>query len=243
MGAVTVRLYGIYFALVTLAFAQMVFFIVEQAKQWTNGDDGLQNFPNALMPVGPWLIDLATPLPKLDLGLFGNLGDLRLWYIFAAVALLLVLLGTRMLVRSQFGEVLAGIRENEERASSIGFNPAVYRLAVFAISGALAGFAGAMRALYDGTVAVESLGLTAAASSSHGGRRRKPCSVGRWNRGDHVLENVCRETSAWRLIEGLVFVAVIVSCRPASSGRSRPTGRRRVLRRAFGSARPRESDR
>ncbi|MDB5028344.1 MAG: transporter permease, partial [Candidatus Eremiobacteraeota bacterium] len=43
VGAVTVRLYGIYFALLTLAFAQMVFFIVEQAKEWTNGDDGLQS--------------------------------------------------------------------------------------------------------------------------------------------------------------------------------------------------------
>ena len=72
----TVRLYGIYFALLTLAFAQMVFFIVEQAKDWTNGDDGLQSFPNALLPIGPWNVDLSAPLPSVELGTFGNLGDI-----------------------------------------------------------------------------------------------------------------------------------------------------------------------
>lgn len=88
IGAVTVRLYGIYFALLTLAFAQMIFFITEQAKAWTNGDDGLQNFPNALMPLGPWTIDLTTNLPKVDLGPLGSVGDLQLWYVVAALALL-----------------------------------------------------------------------------------------------------------------------------------------------------------
>jgi branched-chain amino acid transport system permease protein len=214
VGAVTVRLYGIYFALLTLAFAQMVFFIVEQAKQWTNGDDGLQNFPNALMPVGPWTLDLTTTLPKLDLGPFGNLGDLQLWYVLASIALLIVLLGMRVLIRSQFGEVLAAIRENEERASLIGFNAAAYRLAVFGISGALAGFSGALRALYDGTIAVESTGIERSGSfvvyTIVGGVQTifgPVIGTG----AIMYLENVLSgKTSAWRLIEGLVFVAVIV---------------------------------
>ena len=214
VGAVTVRLYGIYFALLTLAFAQMVFFIVEQAKGWTNGDDGLQNFPNALMPVGPWTIDLTTNLPKLDLGPFGNLGDLQLWYVVASIALLLVLLGTRLLIRSQFGEVLAAIRENEERASLIGFNAAGYRLAVFGISGALAGFSGALRALYDGTIAVESTGIERSGSfvvyTIVGGVQTIFGPVVGTG-AIMYLENVLSgKTSAWRLIEGLVFVAVIV---------------------------------
>ncbi len=214
IGAVTVRLYGIYFALLTLAFAQMVFFIVEQAKQWTNGDDGLQNFPTALMPVGPWTIDLSTTLPKIDLGPFGNLGDLQLWYVFAALALLIVLAGTRVLIRSQFGEVLAAIRENEERASLIGFNAAAYRLAVFAISGALAGFAGALRALYDGTIAVEALGIDRSGAmvvyTIVGGVQTLFGPVVGTG-AIMYLENVLSgKTGSWRLIEGLVFVAVIV---------------------------------
>jgi branched-chain amino acid transport system permease protein len=214
IGAVTVRLYGIYFALLTLAFAQMIFFVVEQAKQWTNGDDGLQNFPNALMPVGPWTIDLTTNLPKIDLGPFGNLGDLQLWYVFSAIALLLVLAGTRVLIRSQFGEVLAAIRENEERANLIGFNAAAYRLAVFGISGALAGFSGALRALYDGTIAVESLGIDRSGAfvvyTIVGGVQTLFGPV-LGTGAIMYLENVLSgKTGSWRLIEGLVFVAVIV---------------------------------
>ena len=87
VGAVAVRLYGIYLALLTLAFAQMVYFIVEQAKDWTNGDDGLQSIPNALLPIGPWQIDLQTALPAAALGPFGDLSDIKLWYVFAAVTL------------------------------------------------------------------------------------------------------------------------------------------------------------
>jgi len=214
VGAVTVRLYGIYFALLTLAFAQMVFFIAEQAKQWTNGDDGLQNFPNALMPLGPWTIDLSTSFPRIDLGPFGNSGDLQLWYVFAAVALLVVLVGTRVLIRSQFGEVLDAIRENEERASSVGFNAAAYRLAVFAISGALAGFAGALRALYDSTIAVESLGIDRSGAfvvyTIVGGVQTLFGPVVGTG-AIMYLENVLSaKTGSWRLIEGLVFVAVII---------------------------------
>lgn len=214
LGALTVRLYGIYFALLTLAFAQMIFFIVEQAKQWTNGDDGLQNFPNALMPLGPWTIDLTTAFPKVDLGPFGSTGDLQLWYPFAALALLIVLTGTRVLIRSQFGEVLSAIRENEERATLIGYNAAAYRLAVFGISGALAGFAGALRALYDGTVAVESLGIDRSGAfvvyTIVGGVQTLFGPVVGTG-AIMYLENVLSaKTGSWRLIEGLVFVAVIV---------------------------------
>ncbi len=214
IGAVTVRLYGIYFALLTLAFAQMVFFIVEQAKDWTNGDDGLQSFPHALVPLGPANIDLSTSLPTLPLGPFGDLSDIKLWYVFAAAVLLAVLLFVRGLVRSQFGEVLHAIRENEERSVFVGFNAARYRLAAFAISGALTGLAGALRALYDGTVAVESLGIDRSGSfviyTIVGGVGTLFGPVV----GSGVimyLENVLSaKTEAWRLIEGLIFVLVIV---------------------------------
>jgi branched-chain amino acid transport system permease protein len=214
VGAVTVRLYGIYFALLTLAFAQMVFFIVEQAKDWTNGDDGLQSIPNALLPLGSWNVDLQTALPSVNLGIFGNLGDVKLWYVFAAIALLAVLWFTRALTRSQFGEVLTAIRENEERSVLIGFSAPLYRLAAFAIAGAMTGLAGALRACYDGTVAVESLSIERSGQfviyTVVGGVQTIFSPVA----GTALimyLENVLSGiTPAWRLIEGLVFVAVIV---------------------------------
>ncbi|MEA2721989.1 MAG: branched-chain amino acid transport system ATP-binding protein livM, partial [Candidatus Eremiobacteraeota bacterium] len=214
VGAVTVRLYGIYFALLTLAFAQMIFFIVEQAKDWTNGDDGLQSLPNALLPVGAWNIDLTAHLPSVNLGPFGDLGELRLWYIFAGLCLLLVLLLSRMLIRSQFGEVLGAIRENEQRSSLIGFNAPAYRLAAFAISGALTGFSGALRALFDGSVPIDAVGIDRSGSfviyTVVGGVQTLFGPVA----GTAVimfLENVLSaRTPAWRLIEGLIFVGVIV---------------------------------
>ena len=214
VGALAVRLYGIYFALLTLAFAQMVFFVVEQAKDFTSGDDGLQSFPTALLPIGPWNIDLGTSLPAFQLGPFGNLSDIKLWYVFTALVLFGVLLLVRALTRSQFGEVLTAIRENEERSSLVGFNAAAYRLAAFAISGALTGLSGALRALYDGTVAVESLGIERSGSfviyTIVGGVQTLLGPVV----GTAVIMYLESVLSArigfWRLIEGLIFVAVII---------------------------------
>jgi branched-chain amino acid transport system permease protein len=214
VGALAVRLYGIYFALLTLAFAQMVFFVVEQAKDFTSGDDGLQSFPNALLPIGPWNIDLGGALPARSLGPFGNLSDIKLWYVFTALVLFGVLLIARTLTRSQFGEVLTAIRENEERSTLVGFNAAAYRLAAFAISGALTGLSGALRALYDGTVAVESLGIDRSGSfviyTIVGGVQTLLGPVV----GTAVIMYLESVLSArigfWRLIEGVIFVAVIL---------------------------------
>lgn len=214
IGFVVTRLYGIYFALLTLAFAQMVFFIVEQSKDWTNGDDGLQNVPNALLPLGFTTVDLTGKLPAFALGPFGDLSDLRVWYVFAALVAMLVLWFTRVLVRSQFGEVLDAIRENEDRSTFIGFAPWIYRLAAFTLSGALAGLSGALRAAYDGTVPIEAVGIDRSGSlvvyTIVGGVQTLfgPL-VG--TALIMYLENVLSgKTEAWRLIEGLVFVGVII---------------------------------
>jgi branched-chain amino acid transport system permease protein len=217
IGALTVRLYGIYFALLTLAFAQMVYFIVEQAKGWTNGDDGLQALPNAILPLGTANVDLTTHLPSVGLGVFGNLGDLQLWYVFAGLVLLVVIVLFRTLTRSQFGEVLDAIRENEQRSVLIGFSAPAYRLAAFAISGGLTGLAGALRALFDGSVPIDSLSVDRSGSfviyTVVGGVQTLFGPVAgtaliMW------LENVLSaKTDAWRLIEGLIFVGMIIFLR------------------------------
>ena len=214
IGALTVRLYGIYFALLTLAFAQMVYFIVEQAKDWTNGDDGLQALPNATLPLGTANVDLTAHFPSVNLGIFGDLGDLQLWYVFAGFMLLVVLVLFRMLTRSQFGEVLGAIRQNEQRSVLIGFSAPAYRLAAFAISGGLTGLAGAMRAMFDGSVPIDAVGIDRSGSfvvyTIVGGVQTifgpvVGTALIMW------LENVLSaKTSAWRLIEGLIFVGMII---------------------------------
>jgi branched-chain amino acid transport system permease protein len=214
IGALVVRLYGIYFALLTVAFAQMVYFIVFQWRDLTRGDDGLQGLTTPPLNLGFAQVDLGGTLPSLALGPFGDLGEIKLWYVFIALVTFAVVVFVRTLVRSQFGEVLAAIRENEERSRLIGYDPQQYKLAVFIISGLLCGLSGALRALYEGSTAIDSLtveqsGNFAIYTVVGGTATLFGPLVGTafvmW------LENIISATiPAWRLIEGLIFVAVIV---------------------------------
>jgi branched-chain amino acid transport system permease protein len=233
IGALVIRTYGIYFALITLAFAQMFFFITFQWRDVTNGDNGLNNV--VAPPLGPF--DLAAKLPQMALGPFGDLSEIRIWYPFAALVLILVLWFVRFIVSSQFGEVLTAIRENEERSEFIGFNPARYKLAAFVISGALAGLAGALRALYDGSVAVDTLSIETSGNfvvyTIIGGVQTLFGPLVGTVVVMYLANVISAKTEAWRLIEGLIFVFVIVFLPGGILGTFRKGGRldlTRVLR-------------
>lgn len=130
-GLVAIRRQGIYFAMITLALAQMVFFICLQAP-FTGGEDGLQAVPRGM--------------------LFGSLSlasDTTLYYVVAAV-FLACYLGISRIVNSPFGQVLKMIRENESRAVSLGYEVDRYKLLAFILSAALAGLAGSLKTLVMG---------------------------------------------------------------------------------------------
>ncbi|MBS3649501.1 branched-chain amino acid ABC transporter permease [Pseudaminobacter sp. 19-2017] len=127
-GSLAIRRQGIYFAMVTLAFAQMVFFFSLQAP-FTGGEDGIQSVPRGRL-LG--LIDLSA--------------DLTLYFFVLAVVFLGLLLIYRI-IHSPFGQVLKAIRENEPRAVSLGYRVNRYKLAVFVMSATLAGLAGATKAI------------------------------------------------------------------------------------------------
>ncbi len=213
IGALTVRLYGIYFALVTLAFAQMFYFIVFQWRDLTQGDDGLQGITAPPLWLF-WNIDLTTPFPALDLGPFGNLNELHYWYAFVAVVALLVIAFMRVLIRSQFGEVLAAIRENEQRSTFVGFNPQRYKLAAFTIAGALTGLSGALRGLYETSTAPDSLTVETSGNfviyTIVGGVKTILGPMVGTAIIMYLQNVISAKTDAWRLIEGILFVAVIV---------------------------------
>jgi branched-chain amino acid transport system permease protein len=128
VGALAIRRKGIYFAMITLALSQMIFFIALQAP-FTGGEDGLQPIPRGRL-FG--LIDLSsnTAIYFFVLTVFVA-GIFMLWRV----------------VNSPFGQVLKAIRENEPRAISLGFDVDRYKLIAFVISAALAGVAGALKAL------------------------------------------------------------------------------------------------
>jgi branched-chain amino acid transport system permease protein len=126
IGAVSLRTRGVYFIMITLAFAQIVFFLVNSMKAY-GGDEGLS------------LSGRATGL-GFDLG-----GDVAFYYV-ALAALAAGVYGLHRLAHSRFGRVIQAIRENETRAEAIGFPVYRYKLACFVIAGAAGGLAGALLA-------------------------------------------------------------------------------------------------
>ena len=128
VGLLAIRRQGIYFAMITLALAQMVYFFALQAP-FTGGEDGIQAVPRGRL-FG--LIDLSQPMAMYGLVMTIFLGGFVLvWRV----------------VHSPFGQVLKAIRENESRAISLGFDADRYKLVAFIISGGVAGLAGATKAL------------------------------------------------------------------------------------------------
>lgn len=127
MGALAIRRQGIYFTMITLALAQMLYFIFLQAP-FTGGEDGLQGIPRGTL-FG--FIDLSN--------------DLTLYFVVLAICIGGFALIART-VYSPFGQVLKAIKENEPRAISLGYDVDKYKLLVFVLSAALSGLAGATKA-------------------------------------------------------------------------------------------------
>lgn len=136
-GSLAIRRQGIYFAMVTLALAQIVYFAALKSD-FTGGEDGLQDIPRGLL-FG--LFDLGR---SYDVG--GRSLELNLYYFVFAVFCLGFLVIYRA-IHSPFGQVLAAIRENEPRAVSLGYRVERVKLLAFVISASLAGMAGATKAL------------------------------------------------------------------------------------------------
>jgi branched-chain amino acid transport system permease protein len=135
-GALAIRRQGIYFAMITLALAQMVYFVCLQAP-FTGGEDGLQGVPRGkllgLLSLQPERDQPAYVLYYVVLGIFAA----GFWLIYRSV-------------HSPFGQVLKAIRENEPRALSLGYDVDRYKLLAFTLSAALAGLAGATKTLVLG---------------------------------------------------------------------------------------------
>jgi branched-chain amino acid transport system permease protein len=131
VGSLAIRRQGIYFAMITLALAQMVYFFCLQAK-FTGGEDGLQGVPRGSL-----------------FGLIPLDNDLTLYYVVLAIFLAAFLLVYRI-VHSPFGQILKAIRENEPRALSLGYNVDRYKLLAFVLSAALSGTAGATKTVVFG---------------------------------------------------------------------------------------------
>ncbi len=127
-GGLAIRRQGIYFAMITLALAQMMYFFALRAK-FTGGEDGIQGVPRGRL-----------------FGFF-DLADKTAMYVFVLVVVLAGFLLIYRIINSPFGEVLKAIRENEQRAISLGYKTERYKLFAFVLSATLSGLAGSLNAL------------------------------------------------------------------------------------------------
>jgi branched-chain amino acid transport system permease protein len=142
VGAFVVRVKGIYFIMVTLAFAQMFYFLFHDTKLGRGSDGISMNFKPTAGIAGATLLDL---------------GNTTHVYYFVLIAMLVVFVLLRTILRSAFGRALQGIRSNEHRMRSLGYPVYWYKLASFTLAGAIAGFAGYLSAMQFGFVNPELL--------------------------------------------------------------------------------------
>jgi branched-chain amino acid transport system permease protein len=202
-GLLAIRRQGIYFSMITLAFAQLVYFIALHMP-FTGGEDGIQEIPRPMV-----------------LGLFSLQNTLTLYYFVAALIVLGFWLIHRV-VHSPFGQILRAIRDNEPRAQSLGYRVNHYQLLAFVLSAGLAGLAGSLKVL------VFQLASLTDVHWATSGEALLICIVG----GMHTLlgpvigaivivsmENYLASFAEWVLIiQGVVFVLVVMLFRKGIVG-------------------------
>lgn len=134
-GAISLRTKGVYFIMITMAFAQMIYYLFISLEEY-GGDDGL-------------VIEMRSELPLVNLD-----NPLQLYFL-CYVSLVAAILIVRTIIHSRFGMVLQGAKGNNERMVTLGYNTYLYRLTAYVISGAMCGFAGALMGNFSSFISPE----------------------------------------------------------------------------------------
>jgi branched-chain amino acid transport system permease protein len=142
IGFLAIRTRGIYFAMVTLALGQIVYYLFYKAEAWTGGENGLRGIRLEPIELFGWQLSFFDPITK--------------YYIMAVIVVLALWFVSRVL-NSPFGAVIETIRENEKRAAACGYDVARSKWLAFVLSAAICGLAGALRALHLSIVPIDSL--------------------------------------------------------------------------------------
>jgi branched-chain amino acid transport system permease protein len=142
IGYLAIRTRGIYFSMVTLALAQIVYYAFYKAERWTGGENGLRGIQVPAANLFGFKFDFLDPTTK--------------YYVILAFVAAALWFVSRVLA-SPFGAVIEAVRENEKRAAACGYDVARTKLLVFVLSAAICGLAGALRALHLSVVPIDSL--------------------------------------------------------------------------------------
>jgi len=140
IGVLAIRTRGIYFAMVTMALSQCVYYLFYQAVDWTGGENGLRGINVRMINFLGLRVDFINPLTR--------------YYVIAAFVIAAFFVLSRILA-SPFGAVIEAVRENESRARASGYDVTLTRLITFVLSGGFCGLAGALQALHLSIVPIE----------------------------------------------------------------------------------------
>jgi branched-chain amino acid transport system permease protein len=211
IGALSLRRAGIYFAMLTLAFGEMFYFLdISPLAQWTGGENGLA----------------GVPTPRLDFGVFElDLSSAIGMYSLLAVIFFVGFWFALRVIRSPFGAVLRAIRDNEQRAAAVGHDVAKYKLTVFIIAAAYAGLAGGLLGLLQGYMPpdafyLETSGQLVVQTIIGGTGTLVGPLVGAavWLYLFTLLQNVAGLGALWKMILGIIFVLLVTVFRRGICG-------------------------
>ena len=206
VGLLSLRRSGIYFAMLTVAFAQLFYFLENSPlSRWTGGENGLSGVPRPMISLGVLAVRMETP---------GTM------YAFVAVLFFLSFWLARRIVNSPFGAVLHAIRENAERAAAVGHDVSKYKLAVFVIAAAYAGLAGGLLGILQGYMPPNAFDLDTSGQlimqtviGGVGTLVGPLIGAGIWSFLRITLQAVPGAGSLWKLGLGIIFVLLITFLR------------------------------
>ena len=211
IGLLSLRRAGIYFAMLTLAFGEMLFFVENSPlRQWTGGENGLPGIPKPNLSVGFAAIELRSPLAIY--GFIAALFFIGFWL-------------ARRIVRSPFGIVLRAIRDNTERAEAVGHDVLRYKLTAFVIAAAYAALAGGLLGLLQGYMPpdafyLDTSGQLVVQTVIGGAGTLIGPTVGAfiWLYLYQILQMIPGLAGAWKLILGVVFILLVTLLRQGIVG-------------------------
>ncbi|MBV8583014.1 MAG: branched-chain amino acid ABC transporter permease, partial [Candidatus Eremiobacteraeota bacterium] len=207
IGALSLRQVGVYFAMLTLAFSQMFYFLdISALRNYTGGENGLPGVPRASV---------------LGLHFTSNMQS----YVFIAIVYFLAFALMWLIVRSSFGHVLRAILENPERAAASGHDVYRYKLVAFTIAAGYAGLAGGLLGLFQGYLppdmfTIDTSGQIIVIEVIGGPGTLVGPLIGSivWIYLSQVLQNFSAVAGLWKLLLGFVFVVLITGFRTGIAG-------------------------
>ncbi|HEY7990393.1 MAG TPA: branched-chain amino acid ABC transporter ATP-binding protein/permease [Stellaceae bacterium] len=231
VGIVALRRTGIYFAMITVAIAEMFFFIENNPlSDYTGGENGLPGVPTPDFSVGSWHYHVGTG-----------------WSLFGFIAICYfigIVIGLRV-IRSPFGAVLTAIRDNPLRARAVGHSVGLYKLAAFVIAAAYAGFAGGLLGVVQGFMPPEAFEFDTSgqlviqtAIGGTGTLFGPMVGAAVWLFLRDFLQSAFGLGATWKLVLGLVFVVLVMFLRRGLIGGLAVLARHWSARKAFTEAAP-----